>query len=52
MTFEVFKMIVNTLKKRNAPKAHVGFTKRDDGLFPQLCAGLLCRLHEGQNTSM
>lgn len=41
MTFEVFKMIVNTLKERNAPKAHVGFTKRDDGLFSAVMCGIV-----------
>lgn len=47
MTFEIFKMIVNTLKEQNVPKAHVGFTKRDDGLFSAVMCGIVMSSTKG-----
>ena len=42
MTFEKFKRLAYLFRdKAGIPKAHVGFTRRDDGLFSAVICGVV-----------
>lgn len=41
MNFEKFKELVFMIRDRLDPAIHVGFTKRDDGLFSALIQGIV-----------
>ncbi len=41
MNFEKFKELVFMIRDRLDPAIHVGFTKRDDGLYSALISGIV-----------